>query len=164
MLGPKLIGVFGLITLPAQIMSGIIFTIVAGYSLSYIFNRPFRSNSGFLDVAFLALGAYISGTSLIGAPLIMAVFANHVTRQQLRDTLFVLWFILVTIKMMAFVIADVDLQWQLQLWLLPAAAAGHMIGLKFHDYLLQKDNRTFFRILGGILLLASMSGIWRMLF
>ncbi len=159
MIGPKLAGVFGLITLPNHIMSGIIFAIVAAYSFTYIFNKPFRSTNPLIDVIFLGLGAYISGTSLIGAPLIMAVFANHVTRSQLRDTLFVLWFILVTIKMVAFVLADVDLQWIMQLWLLPAAAIGHIIGLRFHDYLLSQDNKFFFRVLGAVLLFTSILGL-----
>lgn len=159
MIGPKLAGVFGLITLPNHIMSGIIFAIVAAYSFTYIFNKPFRSTNPLIDVIFLGLGAYISGTSLIGAPLIMAVFANHVTRSQLRDTLFALWFILVTIKMVAFVLADVDLQWIMQLWLLPAAAIGHIIGLRFHDYLLSQDNKFFFRVLGAVLLFTSTLGL-----
>jgi hypothetical protein len=73
MLVPKLIGVFGLITLPNQIMTGIIFGIVIVYAFSYILNRPFTSNNRYLDTAFLMLGGYISGTSLIGAPLIIAV-------------------------------------------------------------------------------------------
>ncbi len=161
MIGPKLMGVLGLITLPNELMSAIIFSIVAAYSFTYIFNLPFRSNHPALDVLFLGLGAYISGTSLIGAPLIMAVFANHVARERLRDTLFVLWFVLVTIKMIAFVAAGVDLQWQMHLWLLPAAALGHFIGLRFHDYLLQQDSRTFFRVLGTVLLLTSAVGIAR---
>lgn len=159
MIGPKLAGVFGLITLPNHIMSGIIFAIVAGYSFTYIFNKPFRSTNPLIDVIFLGLGAYISGTSLIGAPLIMAVFANHVARTQLRDTLFVLWFILVTIKMVAFILADVDLQWLMHLWLLPAAAIGHIIGLRFHDYLLRQDNKFFFRVLGTVLLITSTLGL-----
>ena len=159
MIGPKLAGVFGLITLPNHVMSGIIFAIVAAYSFSYIFNKPFRSTNPLIDVIFLGLGAYISGTSLIGAPLIMAVFANHVARSQLRDTLFVLWFMLVTIKMVAFVLAEVDLQWHMQLWLLPAATLGHIIGLRFHDYLLSQDNKFFFRVLGAVLLFTSILGL-----
>jgi len=86
MLVPKLIGVFGLFTLPANVLSAIIFVIVAIYSVSYIINRPFRSNSKAVDVALLMAGGYISGTSLIGAPLIIAVAANHVAREKLRDT------------------------------------------------------------------------------
>lgn len=56
MIVPKLIGVFGLITLPGYVMSSIIFVIVALYSLSYIANRPFRSGSKTVDTIFLMLG------------------------------------------------------------------------------------------------------------
>src|SRR5690606_25500656 len=80
MIVPKLIGVFGLLTLPTQVMSTIIFSIVAVYSLSYILNRPFQSNNKLVEWIFLMLGGYISGTSLIGAPLIVAVFARHVEK------------------------------------------------------------------------------------
>ncbi|WP_375176396.1 TSUP family transporter [Marinobacter mobilis] len=163
MIVPKLIGVFGLITLPAHIMSLIIFGIVALYSLSYIFNRPFRSNSRTVDTLFLMLGGYISGTSLIGAPLIIAVVAQHVARAQLRDTLFALWFILVTIKMAAFVWAGVDLQLIHHLWLLPCATIGHVIGLKFHDRMLKAETRVFFRVLGSVLLLISCIGLGQLL-
>lgn len=161
MMVPKLIGVFGLITLPAKILSGVIFSIVSVYSLSYILNRPFRSNSRIIDTVFLLLGGYISGTSLIGAPLIIAVAAQHVAKTQLRDTLFVLWFVLVTIKMAAFVYFDIDLQLIHHLWLLPCAAIGHVIGLRFHDHMLNADTPVFFRVLGSTLLLISLLGLAR---
>ncbi|SFM37488.1 hypothetical protein SAMN04487963_2299 [Marinobacter zhejiangensis] len=163
MIVPKLIGVFGLITLPANVMSVIIFGIVSVYSLSYILNRPFRSNSKVVDTLFLMLGGYISGTSLIGAPLIIAVVAQHVARERLRDTLFALWFILVTIKMAAFVWAGVDLQLIHHLWLLPCAAIGHVIGLRFHERMLQAETPVFFRVLGLVLLVISFIGLGQVL-
>src|SRR5690606_10132888 len=49
MIVPKLIGVFGLLTLPAGLMTGIIFCIVMVYSISYILNRPFTSNHPVVD-------------------------------------------------------------------------------------------------------------------
>ncbi|SFR53405.1 hypothetical protein SAMN05216203_1210 [Marinobacter daqiaonensis] len=159
MIVPKLIGVFGLITLPSAVLSGIIFVIVAMYSLSYILNRPFRSGSRTVDIVFLMAGGYISGTSLIGAPLIMAVAAQHLRREQLRDTLFALWFILVAIKLAAFVWADVDLQLIHHLWLLPCAAVGHVLGLKAHQYLLRAETPVFFRVLGSLLLTVSLVGL-----
>lgn len=163
MIVPKLIGVFGLITLPAHVMSVIIFGIVSVYSLSYIFNRPFRSNSKVVDTAFLMLGGYISGTSLIGAPLIIAVVAQHVAKERLRDTLFALWFILVTIKMAAFVWAGVDLQLIHHLWLLPCATIGHFIGLGFHERMLKAETPVFFRVLGSVLLVISAIGLGQVL-
>lgn len=161
MIIPKLIGVFGLITLPPKLMSFIIFGIVAVYSLTYIFNRHFTSNSRVIDVLFLALGAYISGTSLIGGPLLIAVFSTHVAREQLRDTLFMLWIVLVTLKLIAFIIAGVDLQLIHHLWLLPCAGIGHLLGLRLHRFLLQTDPRVFYRLLGSVLLISSVSGLVR---
>lgn len=161
MIVPKLVGVFGLLTLPSSIMSAIIFVIVGLYSVSYIANRPFRSGSTAVDVAFLMLGGYVSGTSLIGAPLIIAVVAQHVAKERLRDTLFALWFILVTIKVAAFVWAGVDMQLIHHLWLLPCAAIGHVIGLKFHQRMLQAETPVFFRVLGSVLLVISLMGLWQ---
>jgi len=161
MIVPKLVGVLGLLTLPAALMSKIIFSIVAAYAISYIINRPFKSTNRALDIGLLALGGYISGTSLIGAPLIMVVFAKHVEKHKLRDTLFVLWFILVSIKMTAFIIAGIDLQLIHHLWLLPCAAIGHFLGLRFHYYLVNADQKVFFRVLGSVLLAISVIGLWQ---
>jgi uncharacterized protein len=159
MIIPKLIGVAGLLTIPANIMSGIIFVIISMYSVTYILNKPFKSSHPVSDGIFLSLGAYISGTSLIGAPLIMTVYMVHVAREKLRDTLFALWFILVSIKMGAFIIAGVDLQWQAHLWLLPATAVGHFFGLKFHKRLVHADPVVFYRVIGCALLIVSTFGL-----
>jgi uncharacterized membrane protein YfcA len=161
MIIPKLIGVFGLFTLPAELLSAIIFIIVIIYSLSYILNKPFSSKNKTVDWIFLVVGGYVSGTSLIGAPLITAVLANHINRFQLRDTLFVLWFILVTIKMTTFVIVGVDLQLIHQLWLLPVCAIGHIIGLSFHKKMLESDPTVFYRRLGVVLIVLSSIGLVR---
>lgn len=161
MIVPKLIGVFGLITLPPAVMSSIIFVIVSVYAFSYILDKPFRSKSPFVDTVFLMLGGYISGTSLIGAPLVIAVAAQHLPKERLRDTLFALWFILVTIKMAAFIWVGVDLQLIHHLWLLPCAAVGHVLGLGFHRRMLKSDPKVFFRFLGVVLLVVSSLGLWR---
>jgi len=159
MIIPKLIGVLGLLTIPASIMTGIIFSIVSVYAVSYIINKPFKSKNPKLDNVFLILGAYISGTSLIGAPLIISVYANHVAKEKLRDTLFVLWFILVVIKMSAFIYVGVDLQLIHHLWLLPAATVGHLIGLRFHQRIVNGDPKVFYRVLGVTLLVVSAMGL-----
>lgn len=164
MIVPKLIGVFGLITLPSSVMSTIIFAIVSLYSVSYILNRPFRSGSRAVDTAFLMIGGYVSGTSLIGAPLIIAVAAQHLPKEKLRDTLFALWFILVVIKMAAFIWVGVDLQLVHHLWLLPCAAVGHVIGLYVHDRMLKAETPVFFRVLGVVLLIVSTVGMVKVLF
>lgn len=159
MIVPKLIGVVGLLTLPGNIMSIIIFAIVLVYGTSYLLNKPFRSQGKAVDCVLLGLGGYVSGTSLIGAPLIVSVFASHVAKHQLRDTLFVLWFILVAIKMVSFVIAGVDLQLIHQLWLLPCALAGHLLGERAHRYMLSAGSGVFFRVLGAVLILVSVIGL-----
>ena len=159
MIIPKMAGVFGLLTFSSNIISVIIFVIILVYAISYIFNQPFRSNNKWLDIIFLVLGGYISGTSLIGAPLIVAVFSRHVIRQNLRDTLFALWFVLVTIKVLSFLYYDVDFQLLHHVWLLPCAAAGHLIGLRLHNYLLATDSVYFYRLFGCLLLLTGIGGM-----
>lgn len=163
MLIPKLIGVFGLLTLPASLMNGIIYCIVLAYAASYILDRPFVSQHRSLDIAFLALGGYVSGTSLIGAPLIVAVFARRVDKNQLRDTLFLLWLILVSIKMVSFIAAGVDLQLIHHLWLLPCAYLGHLLGERAHQRILQAGTRYFYRIIGWVLVLVSSIGLAKVL-
>jgi uncharacterized membrane protein YfcA len=104
------------------------------------------------------LGGYISGTSLIGSPLIVAVYMRHVEFKRLRNTLFVLWFILVSFKMSAFVVTGVDLQWEYALLLLPFAGIGHYFGLKAHEHLIAGNN--FKRIIGIVLGLIIIIGLW----
>ena len=160
MIVPKLIGVFGLLTLPGNVVTLVIFVIVAIFALSYIVNKPFYTNNKFLDTLFLMLGGYVSGTSLIGAPLIVSVFATKVPRHQLRDTLFVLWFVLVMIKMASFVIAGVDLQLIHQLWLLPCAFVGHVFGQRLHEKIKQAETPRFFQFVGFALLIVCVFGIY----
>ena len=72
MIIPKLAGVIGLIVLPAKIMNIIIFLMITAYSVTYILGHPLKSSSRWLDVMFLIIGGYISGTSLIGGPMVIA--------------------------------------------------------------------------------------------
>lgn len=159
MIIPKLLGVFGVIMLPPSTMSLIIFVIVAIYGMSYLLNKPFRSRNKAFDALFLILGGYFSGTSLVGAPMVMAVMINRVDRHKIRDTILTLWWILVSIKIGAFVWADVDLQLIHQLWLLPCAAIGHYFGLKFHDHILKAETPLFFRTMGAVLVATSIVGL-----
>lgn len=160
MIVPKLIGVFGLLTLPADIVTGVIFVIVSIFAVSYIINKPFYSNNKILDTIFLMLGGYVSGTSLIGAPLIVSVFATKVARHQLRDTLFVLWFILVCIKMSSFLIAGINLQLIHQLWLLPCAFVGHLLGQQLHNKIQKAETPVFFQFVGYALLIVCAFGLY----
>ena len=117
MIVPKFAGVIGLLTLPPVIMSTIIFLIVIAYAIGYIINRPIQIKTKLQEYGFLGLGAYVSGTSLTGAPLIVPVVASHVEKHELRNTLFVLWWILTLIKLVSFVVAGIDLQLVHHLWL-----------------------------------------------
>jgi len=164
MIIPKLAGVVGLLILPSDLMNCIIFVLIGAYSITYIIGRPLQSNSRALDMLFLVLGAYISGTSLIGGPLVIAVAMRHIKSHEFRNTLFVLWTVLVSIKLAAFAYAGVDLQFAAALWLLPFAAIGHFIGLRFHQQLLQQSNARFYQILGGVLLTASVAGVAQILY
>lgn len=156
---PKLLGVFGVISLPNEVITAFIFAIVLIYGFSYVLQKNFVSNHPVVDFIFLVLGGYVSGTSLIGAPLIIAVMARELPRPQLRDTLFALWFILVSIKLAAFAAAGIDLQWQAHLWLLPAAGIGHVLGLKFHQYSLKVEPKRFMQWIGAALIAVALAGL-----
>ena len=129
----KIIGVIGLISLPPTVMTLIVYSITFFYALTWAMNFNIASREGWVSRVLLILGGYISGTSLNGAPLLVAVYMQNIDIKKLRNTLFVLWFLLVTIKMGAFVIVDVYINWQFSLMLIPVAALGHFIGLKVHD-------------------------------
>lgn len=159
MIVPKIAGVIGLLTLPPVIMSTIIFVIVLAYAMGYIINRPIEIKSKAQEYGFLGLGAYISGTSLTGAPLIVPVVASHVEKHELRNTLFVLWWILTLIKLASFVVAGIDLQLVHHAWLLPCAFIGHILGSRVHDYLVKQETPLFFRVLGIALMVVSLVGL-----
>jgi uncharacterized membrane protein YfcA len=153
-----MVGVFGLITLPSQILVYFIYGITLCYALIWVLNIPIRSNRGWMDRFFLVLGGYVAGTSLTGAPLMVAVFMRNISRSQLRNTMFVLWFILVSIKMLTFWLVNVPLHFASALLLIPTASIGHVLGLRAHDYILQNDQR-FKQAVGGFLLVISLLGI-----
>lgn len=159
MIVPKIIGVIGLLSLPTSWMVIFVFSISAAYAISWIVQRPVQVHSPWLDRGLLLIGGYVSGASLVGAPLIASVAIRKVPLDAYRDTLFVLWFLLVTIKMGAFVAVGVDLQWQWALWLLAPTAVGHVIGLRFHDRLVKQDSKQVRRWLGAGLLAVSAAGL-----
>ncbi len=156
-----LVGVAGLLNLPNQWLVVFIYTVTLFYAFTWMMNRDIRSTNHWLDKVLLVLGGYIAGTSLTGAPLMVAVYARNVAANQLRNTLFVLWFVLVTLKMSAFAMLSVDLQWQGALLLLPVAAVGHVLGLKLHQRILRND-ALFKRLMGSALMLISALALWQM--
>ena len=159
MIIPKMMGIIGLLTLPPVIMSTIILLIVLAYAIGYIVNRPIEIKTKLQEYGFLGLGAYVSGTSLTGAPLIVPVVASRVKKYELRNTLFVLWWILTSIKLVSFVIVGVDLQLIHHVWLLPCAFIGHLLGNRMHTYLVEQETPTFYRVLGVALVIVSLTGL-----
>lgn len=162
MILPMAIGILGLLNLSGEILSKIVFVITLFYGITYIFDYKINSKNRWVDTFLLVLGGYVSGTSLIGAPLIVAVFMQHVAQSRLRDTLFVLWFIIVCIKMSAFILADVDLQLRYVIILLPVAAIGHFIGLHVHDMMLKSGGVQFKRVIGVAMVMITMAGLWQL--
>jgi hypothetical protein len=92
----------------------------------------------------------------------VAVYMRHVSKYKLRDTLFVLWFILVSIKMTTFIALSVDLHFLAALTLLPIAAIGHLLGLKAHNAIMRND-LLFKRWIGGGLIAVSVLGLWQLI-
>ncbi len=158
---PALIGIFGLVSLPTLWLNLFIYSITLFYGLIWMLNRAIKSHQGWVDKVLLMTGGYVAGTSLTGAPLMVAVYMRNVSRERLRDSLFTLWFILVTIKMTTFIALSVDLHFVEALSLIPVAATGHVMGLKAHDRII-KNEQVFKRWVGGGLVVVSVFGLWNL--
>ena len=159
---PAIIGVFGLVNLPTLWLNIFIYSVTLFYGVIWLLNRAIESRHNWVDKLLLMLGGYIAGTSLTGAPLMVAVFMRNVRKEQLRDTLFVLWFALVSIKMTTFVILSVELHFLTALSLLPVAFIGHYIGLRVHETI-SKNDIAFKRWMGGGLVIISTLGLWSLI-
>lgn len=158
---PAIIGVFGLLNLPILWLNVFIYGITLFYGLLWLFNRAIQSGQAWMDKVLLMIGGYVAGTSLTGAPLMVAVYMRNVSKEQLRDTLFVLWFILVSIKMATFIAFSANLHFMMALMLLPVAAIGHVLGLKAHNAIMRND--LFFKgWIGGGLVIVSALALWNM--
>ncbi len=159
---PAVVGVLGLISFPTLWLLVFIYSVAGFYGLLWLINWAISSNKAWTDKLLLIFGGYVAGVSLTGAPLMVAVYMRNVALHRLRDTLFVLWFCLVSLKLGTFVVFGVALQEMSALLLLPAAAIGHVIGLKFHDIIVRHD-QVFKRIIGGVLVIISGLGLWNTL-
>ncbi len=157
-----IVGVLGLLNLPTLWVLIFIYGVSMFYSVIWMLNRAIHSHNRWVDRFLLIVGGYIAGTTLSGAPLMVAVFMRNVRREQLRDTLFVLWFILVVIKMSTFVTFGVNLNLLTALALLPVAGIGHVIGLKVHEAILRNDQQ-FKPWIGAGLFVVSALGLWNLL-
>ncbi len=156
-----IVGVLGLLNLPTLWVLVFIYSVTLFYALTWVLNRAIQSNNRWVDRGLLLLGGYVAGTSLTGAPLMVAVYMRNVSRDQLRNTLFVVWFTLVILKMSTFAVLGVDLHLLTALALLPVAAIGHVIGLKVHDAVMRND-QSFKRWIGVGLMVVSILGLWNL--
>jgi hypothetical protein len=155
---PAIVGVFGLVNLPTTWLNVFIYSISLFYGFIWLMDWTIQSKYGWVDKLLLILGGYVAGTSLTGAPLMVAVYMRNVAKEMLRDTLFVLWFILVTIKMGTFVALGVELHALSALALLPVAGVGHVLGLRAHSAILRND-ALFKRWVGAGLVVVSALGL-----
>ena len=158
----KIIGVIGLLSLPPNVMTVIVYLITILYSLTWINNSQIISKKTWVNNLLLFFGGYLSGTSLMGGVLLVAVYMNHIDLKKLRNTLFVLWFFLVSIKMMAFIAVGVYIDWRFSLMLIPVAALGHFIGLRMHERMIKSDAK-FKRWMGGVLIIVCMVGLLKVI-
>ena len=158
----KIIGVIGLLSLPPNVMTVIVYLITILYSLTWINNSQIISKKTWVNNLLLFFGGYLSGTSLMGGVLLVAVYMNHIDLKKLRNTLFVLWFFLVSIKMVAFMAVGVYIDWRFSLMLIPVAALGHCIGLRMHERMIKSDAK-FKRWMGGVLIIVCMVGLLKVI-
>jgi hypothetical protein len=149
------------VSLPTLWLNLFIYSITLFYGVIWMLNRAIKSDQGWVDKVLLMTGGYVAGTSLTGAPLMVAVYMRNVSRERLRDSLFTLWFILVTIKMTTFIALSVDLHFVEALSLIPVAAIGHVVGLKTHDRI-TRNEQVFKRWVGGGLIVISVFGLWNL--
>ena len=158
----KILGVIGLLSLPPNVMIVIVYSITILYSLTWINNSQIISKKTWVNNLLLFFGGYLSGTSLMGGVLLVAVYMNHIDLKKLRNTLFVLWFFLVSIKMVAFMAVGVYIDWRFSLMLIPVAALGHFIGLRMHERMIKSDAK-FKRWMGGVLIIVCMVGLLKVI-
>ena len=158
----KIIGVIGLLSLPPNVMTVIVYLIAILYSLTWINNSQIISKKTWVNNLLLFFGGYLSGTSLMGGVLLVAVYMSHIDLKKLRNTLFVLWFFLVSIKMVAFMAVGVYIDWRFSLMLIPVAALGHFIGLRMHERMIKSDAK-FKRWMGGVLIIVCMVGLLKVI-
>ncbi len=157
-----LVGVMGLLNLPNRWLLLFIYSVSLFYAVVWLMNWAIESRHAAVDRLLLVLGGYVAGTSLTGAPLMVAVYMRNVSKAQLRNTLFVLWFVLVSIKMTTFAALGVELHLAAAAALLPIAAVGHVLGLKTHEAILRND-RHFKRWVGAGLAGVSLLGLWKVI-
>lgn len=165
LLPPTLAGVFGLLQLPEFWVLMSVYIIIILYSLNYIFgkhqNNTNQKPNTWLNIPILLFGGYVSGLTLSGAPVIAAVALQYLKKEHARASLYVIWIVAVSIKLSTLSAFNVDMQLRHQVWLLPIATVGHLMGLKVHDKLIEMKSPKFYRWMGIALLTLSIIGLTR---
>jgi len=160
---PFAMGLVGLLNLSGELLTLIIYAITLVYGVGYIVNMAISSSGRLADAMLIFFGGYASGVSLIGAPLISAVGVRYLKPANMRDTLFMLWLVMVVLKIGTFVAAEVNLQWRLTLLTFPAVAVGHFLGLRMHALIVGGDKRRFEQFIGFGLVAISLLGLLNVL-
>lgn len=155
----KVLGVIGLLSLPSHILIIMVYVISFLYGVSYLIQYKPKVRLPWIDNFSLAFGSYMSGTALIGAPLMVGVFARNVAKERFRDTIFMLWVIVVMIKIVGFLVTDTNLNLKWMFYTLPAVGLGHFIGLKVYHRIAQLSQAHFMRLIGLLLLLFCVIGL-----
>jgi len=95
--------------------------------------------------------------------MVIAVALRHIKTTDFRHTLFVVWGVLVSIKLIAFAWAGINFNLLATLWLLPFAGIGHIIGHRLHNRLLIQDATHFYQVIGWVLLCTACTGLYQLL-
>jgi hypothetical protein len=155
---PFVSGIYGLVSLPEKWLTLLIYTITLIYAFSYIFPMKLSVTNRFTDFLSLVIGGYINGLSFTGGPPLAAVMSKYVAKVQFRDTFLATVIFVATVKLSTLLFIGISLQPQLQLYMLPAVLLGHVLGLRFHRYFINRDDRDFYRWLGIVILMITILG------
>lgn len=158
---PIALGIYGLINLPEEILTLAVYFVTTGYALKYIFDWQVSKHNKIIDFLALIFGGYITGFSLSGGPLIVAVALKRIPPALFRNSMLAFWTLIGSTKLITLALAGVNLQSKLFLFTLPAVIIGHLIGLYFHGRILQ--SKKFYQFLGIMLLVISTLGITKIL-
>lgn len=156
-------GLFGLLNLSATVLSLFVYVMTLFYGLTYAMNKVMVSRNRLMNAVCVIGGGYVSGVSLMGAPLIVAFSTHRLPSHQLRDTLFVMWVVLVIGKLGTFAFAGIDMQWMLSAVTFPLTGLGHWMGLRLHQSLVTGERKQFNRVIGSGLCMVSILGLWSVL-
>ena len=75
-----IVGVLGLLNLPNNWLVIFVYSVTLFYAVTWLLNWVISSQNDWVDKFLLVSGGYVAGTSLTGAPLMVAVFMRHVER------------------------------------------------------------------------------------